>query len=58
MLTLPTTFNEDEHVIPSTNKLPSCVELPLPSIYNQSVPACPFLNIKPSNKGDVDVPQL
>jgi hypothetical protein len=54
---IPDTFNDDEHVIPLTNNLPSCVELPLPSIFNKSVPA-PFLNIKPSNKGDVDVPQL
>ncbi len=51
-------FNVDEHVIPLTNSLPSCVELPLPSIFNKSVPACPFLNTKPSYKGDVDVPQL
>ncbi len=31
--------------------------MPFRSIFNKSVPA-PFLNIKPSNKGDVDVPQL
>ena len=37
--------------------VPFPVIVPLPSIFNKSVPA-PFLNIKPSNKGDVDVPQL
>ncbi len=46
------------HVIPLTNKVPNCVELPEPSIFNKSVPACPFLNINPSNKGVVDVPPL
>ncbi len=55
---VPETFNDDKHVIPLTNIFPSCVELPLPSVFNKSVPACPFLNINPSGTGDVDVPQL
>jgi hypothetical protein len=31
---LETTFNDDAHLFPLTNKLPSCVEFPFPSIFN------------------------
>ncbi len=46
-ITGPLTLNDEKHDI-----------IPLPSIFNKSAPACPFLNIKPSNAGAAVVPSL
>ena len=47
IIDVPDTFNVPRHDI-----------LAEPSIFNKSAPACPFLNIKPSNAGAAVVPAL